>query len=180
MKQRILCGNSGQWGPGIYLLVAVFSILCVSSAKTYAQTPDRNTHRASYIKKEISSQTAGPGPFLKEYRKITIGMPADTLRDVWGKPTMEYSDGFLYEMSESETIQIAIGPEKNVTTIAVTFEEGKGAPAFAEILGEGVVPEKREDGSVYKLVRYPDAGYWVAYYAGPTENANVSVTMQKL
>ncbi|HEX6125503.1 MAG TPA: hypothetical protein VFZ23_09055 [Pyrinomonadaceae bacterium] len=119
-------------------------------------------------------------PFLKEYRKLTIGAPADTLRELWGKPTVEDSDGFVYKMSDSETIQIMIGPEKNISAIAVTFDNGKGAPSFADVFGEAVLPEKRENGSVYKMVRYPDAGYWVAYYMGPPENATVSVTMQKL
>jgi hypothetical protein len=180
MKQRTLCGDSGRPSPAIYLLVAVFSILYISSADIYAQTPKGNTEQASNIKKTTPSQEAPAAPLFKEYRKVSIGMAADTLRDAWGKPANEYSDGLFYEMSDSETIQIVIGPEKKVTAIAVTFIKGKGAPPFADVFGEGVTPEKRENGSVYRLVRYPDAGYWVAYYAGPGEKADVSVTMQKL
>ena len=111
---------------------------------------------------------------------MTIGVAVDTLRDTWGKPANEYSDGLFYELSDSETVQIVIGPEKKITAIAITFIKGKGAPSFADVFGEGVTPEKRENGSVYRMVRYPDAGYWVAYYAGPAENADVSLTMQKL
>lgn len=180
MKQRILCGDSGRPSPALYLFVAVFSILYISSADIHAQTPKANTERASYLKKKSPSQAAVSAPFLKEYRKITIGVAADALRDAWGKPKMEYSDGFVYELSDSETVQINIGPERNITVISITFIQGKGAPTFADVFGEGVTPDKSENGSVYKLVRYPNAGYWVAYYAGPTENADVSLTMQKL
>lgn len=181
MKQRILYGDSGRPSPALYLLVAVFSVLYISSANIHAQTPGGSTEQASYIKKTSPSQTATPStPFLKEYRNVSIGTPAEALREAWGKPEIEYSDGFLYEMSDSETIQIVIGPEKKITAIAITFIEGKGAPSFADVFGEGVAPEKRENGSVYRMVRYPDAGYWVAYYTGPAENADVSLTMQKL
>ena len=179
MKQRILYGDSRRILPTLYRFVAVFSILYISSADIHAQTPVANTEQASYVKKAGPTQAATSVPLLKEYRKVSIGMTADTLR-AWGKPANEYSDGLFYEMSDSETVQIALGPEKKITAIAITFIKGKGAPSFADVFGEGVTPEKRENGSVYRMVRYPDAGYWVAYYAGPAENADVSLTMQKL
>ena len=180
MKQRILCGDPRRLLPTLYLAVAVFSILYISSAEIYGQTPEANTEQASYVKEASPTQAAASAPFLKEYRKASIGMTADTLRDAWGKPENEYSDGLFYELSESEMVQIALGPEKKITAIAITFIKGKGAPSFAQVFGEGVTPENRENGSVYRMVRYPDAGYWVAYYAGPAEKADVSLTMQKL
>lgn len=179
MKRRVLRINSGRL-PDFYLFTAAFSILCFFPAAIDAQIPAGDTERASYINKENSSQSVAPAPFLKEYRNMTIGAEANKLRENWGKPKMEYSDGFLYELSDSETVQIVISLEKEITTIAVTFIDGKDAPAFADVFGDGIMPEKRENGSVYKMVRYPDAGYWVAYSAGPGENASVSVTMQKL
>lgn len=180
MKQRILYGDRRRLLPALYLVVAAFSILYISSANVYAQTPEGKTEQASYIKKASPKQAAASVPLLKEYRKVSIGMTADTVRDAWGKPANEYSDGLFYELSDSETVQIVIGPEKKITAIAITFIKGKGAPSFADVFGEGVAPEKRENGSVYRMVRYPDAGFWVAYYAGPSENADVSLTMQKL
>ena len=180
MKQRILYGDPRRTLPALYLVFAVFSILYISSADIHAQTPEANTAQASYVKKASPTQATASAPLLKEYRKVSIGMTVDTLRDAWGKPANEYSDALFYEMSDSETVQIALGPEKKVTAIAITFIKGKGAPSFADVFGEGVTPEKRENGSVYRMLRYPHAGYWVAYYAGPTEDADVSLTMQKL
>lgn len=179
MRERIFRRKLNR-SHGIYIIAAVFSTLCFLSDGINAQTPNGNTERASYVKKESFSKTATQAPYLKEYRKIAIGTPADTLGEVWGKPQMEYPDGFIYELSDSETVQIVISPEKKIATISVTFVEGRGAPAFAEVFGGAITPEKRENGSVYKLVRYPDAGYWVAYSMGPGEKANVSLTMQKL
>lgn len=168
------------WLFGLSAIATVFSALCFLSTGITAQTPSGNTERASYVKKENTSKVAAQTLYLKEYRKITIGVPADTLREVWGKPKMEYPDGFIYEMSDSETVQIVISPEKIIIAISVTFAEGKGAPAFVDVFGESITPEERENGSVYKMVRYPDAGYWVAYSVGPGENANVSLTLRKL
>lgn len=179
MRERILRQKSPR-SYGLYIIAAVFSTLCFLSNGIRAQTPNGNTESASYVKKESSSKAAAQAPYLKEYRKIAIGTPADTLREAWGKPKMEYPDGLIYELSDSETVQIVIGPEKKTATISVTFAEGKGAPAFAEVFGTAIMPEKRENGSVYKMVRYPEAGYWVAYSMGPGEKANVSLTMQKL
>lgn len=180
MKQRILCGDPFRPLPALYLVVAVFSILYITSTDISAQTPQPNTEQASYIKKASPSQPAASAPLFREFRKASLGMTTDTLRDAWGKPANEYSDGLFYEMSDSETVQVVIGPERKITAIAITFLKGKGAPSFAEVFGEGEKPEKRENGSVYRMVRYPNAGYWVSYYVGPGENADVFLTMQKL
>jgi hypothetical protein len=40
--------------------------------------------------------------------------------------------------------------------------------------------EARPDGSLYKLVRYPKAGYWVSYSRTAGNSPIVSVTMQKM
>ena len=81
MKQRILCGDPGRQSPAFYLLVAVLSILYISSADVHAQMPEANTAQASYVKKASATQAAASAPLLKEYRNASIGMTADTLRD---------------------------------------------------------------------------------------------------
>ena len=179
MKQQIVCGVSTRISRVLYISAVFFSALYIASANIHAQSPVVGTEQASLVTTKGPLQTRESMPFLKEYRKVMIGASADALRDAWGKPEMEYPDGFLYKMSDSETVQIAIGPEKKITAISVTFLKGQGAPSFAEVFGEGVTPEKRENGSVYKMVRYPDASYWVAYYAGANTGSDVTLTMQK-
>jgi hypothetical protein len=179
MKQRSLQETSKRLANLSYLVGAVLSILFICCGNIIAQTSEPNSEHAAYVK-NAPPQQAVVAPVLKEYRNVKIGEPAETLRELWGKPKMEYPDGLLYEPSDSETIQIAIGPDKKITAISITFADGKGAPSFADVFGTAAVPERRENGSVYKLVRYPDAGYWVAYYAGPPDKADVTLTMQKL
>jgi len=179
MKQQIesCVGGRLSWSP--FLLFLVFAVPFINTASIYGQESAVNSGLPPYTEKKNDLQTPESGPFLKEYRKVTIGMPGEVLREIWGKPVMEDSDGFLYKISESETVQVVVGPEKKITAISVTFLKGEGAPAFTDVFGQNAVPVKSENGSVYRMVRYKDAGYWVAYSAGPADDASVSVTMQK-
>jgi len=56
--------------------------------------------------------------------------------------------------------------------------EGGNAPDAKSVLGEDV--EAKADGSMYKLVRYPEAGYWVSYSRTAGNSPLVIVTMQKI
>jgi len=81
-------------------------------------------------------------------------------------------------LSDYETVQIFY--EGNaVTAISIDFAgDLKNAPSSREVLGEEV-PAK-PDGGVYKLVRYPKAGYWVSYSRTGGSNPIVSITIQKI
>jgi hypothetical protein len=120
------------------------------------------------------------GPAMKEFRSVAIGMSDDDVRSVWGKPKVGDETGYVFELSDDETAQISIGPDKKVTAISVTFEDGRGAPSLTDVFGEDVSVDPADGGKIYKLVRYPQAGYWVAYYAGPGEHPTVTLTFQKL
>jgi hypothetical protein len=51
-------------------------------------------------------------------------------------------------------------------------------PSCKDVLGADA--EKKTDGSVYKLIRYPKAGYWVSYSRTAGSDATVTVTMQRI
>jgi|GEM_PF-2774450 len=168
-------------GPdfGSFTLAAVFCATCFMTAAT-AQTANNNSQTSALtVVSENKANSVARTPALKEFRKVVIGMPADAVREAWGKPKIEDAQGFLYEPSDSETVQIALDREKKVAAIAAMFAGGKGAPSIADVFGPGVQPQKQENGSVYHMVRYPEAGYWVSYSAGAGENATVILTIQK-
>ena len=119
-------------------------------------------------------------PAMTEFRKVSIGLPADKVKELWGKAKVEDKDGFLFELSDSETAQVRLGPDQKVTAIAITFTGSKNAPTLVEVFGEGAKPDNSQNGTVYKMVRYPDAGYWVSYFAGSGDNAVTTLTIQKL
>jgi len=46
------------------------------------------------------------------------------------------------------------------------------------VLGEDLKPGS--DGRVYKLIRYPQARYWVAYSRTAGDSPTVSITLQRM
>ena len=118
-------------------------------------------------------------PVWKSYKEVTVGMSADAVKDKLGKAKVSDKDGFYYEMSDEETLQIGLDAEQKVRVISITYKVKEGnAPKFEDVLGAD--PSVEPNGAVYKLVRYPEAGYWVAYNRTAGDDATVTVTIQKL
>jgi hypothetical protein len=76
-------------------------------------------------------------------------------------------------------MQVMYDGAKKVSAIALNFI-GAGDKALMPnaVLGGDI--EARPDGSLYKLVRYPKAGYWVSYSRTAGNSPIVSVMMQKM
>ncbi len=120
-------------------------------------------------------------PVLQSYKDIKIGTTADEVRNKLGKAVIDDKDGFYYEFDDAEMAQIRLDADKKIRLIAVTYAgKNKNAPKLEDVFGTEVAAEPRTDGMIYKLVRYPEAGYWVAYSRAVGENPTVTVTMQKL
>jgi hypothetical protein len=89
----------------------------------------------------------------------------------------DYED--YYIVSDNETVQVQYDTDKTVKTISVNFiGANPAAPAAKAVFGADA--EARPDGGVFKMVRYPKAGYWVSYNKTTGDNAMVVVTMQKI
>ena len=69
--------------------------------------------------------------------------------------------------------------DKTVKIVSVNYiGANSSAPQPKAVFGADA--ETKPDGGVFKLVRYPKAGYWVSYNRTAGENAMIVVTMQKL
>jgi hypothetical protein len=118
-------------------------------------------------------------PVASIYREVKIGTDADEVKKLLGKPKIDDKDGFFYEM-DSEIVQIRLDDNAKVRVISVTYPSNSpNTPKYVEIFGSEKM-EAKPDGSVYNLVRYPDAGYWIAYSKTAGAAPTVTVTMQKL
>ena len=118
-------------------------------------------------------------PIISVYKNVKIGSTADEVRKLLGKAEIDDKDGFFYEM-DSEMLQIRLDENAKVRLIAVTYSsKSPNAPKYSDIFGDDPANAK-PDGSVYRLVRYPDAGYWVAYSKTGGGEPIITVTMQKL
>jgi len=131
----------------------------------------------------LTAFTQTPGvisqPVMTEYKSVKIGTGADEVRDKLGKAEIDDEDGFYYRFSDEEFVQIRIDTNNKVHLISVTYS-GENAPKFTDVFGEETKAEAKPDGSVYRLVRYPKVGYWVAYSRTAGEKPTITVTMQKL
>jgi outer membrane protein assembly factor BamE (lipoprotein component of BamABCDE complex) len=139
-------------------------ILCVFALSVSAQNTD---------KKNL--------PAWQNYKGVSIGMTADEVRAKLGAPKSEDASGFFYIFSETENAQVLLDANKKARTISVVFTaEHPNAPTFADVFGKTAEAQAKPDGSVYKMVKYEDAGYWVSYSRMAGEKAMVIVMLQKM
>lgn len=160
-------------------LAACAALLVLTAPAAYAQ----EAGEARAVKETASvarEARPAPAPVFKQYRGVEIGMKADDVRGKlkdYLKSKGEGEDFYLF--SGGETATVYYDAEGKVTALSVDFSARSAqAPSAKEVLGLDAEP--KQDGSVYSLVRYPDAGYWVAYSRTAGDSPLVTVTIQKM
>lgn len=147
-----------------------------SSASTKSEIADATKLTTGTAK---TSDTASEKPIFADYKGIRIGMSADEVRQRLDhlKEKGERQDFFVF--SDQESAQIFYDPEGKVTAISIDYiGANNNAPSPRVVLGEEM--QARPDGSMYKLKRYPEAGYWVAYNRTAGEPPHITVTVTKI
>lgn len=157
---------------GLFLLIGLI-------VPAFGQTTE-NTQAATIQTADKKSEKAVLMPVLTDYKGIKIGATAEDVREKLGKAKIDDKDGFFYD-SNDELVQIRLDADKKVRFISVTYlNENKSVPQYVDVFGTEIPLAEKPDGSIYNLVRYPEAGYWVAYSRTAGEKPSVTVTMQKL
>jgi hypothetical protein len=145
------------------LVVAGLSIAGVSQAQTTQK-------RAALAPEE--------NPVFQEYRGVKIGWVADDVRKKLGSPANKGDEQDFYVFGEKETAQV-LYDKGQVTAISIDFMNGaKEVITPQQVFGADI--EAKPDGSKYKLVRYPKAGYWVSYSRTAGDTPIITVTIQRL
>jgi hypothetical protein len=117
-------------------------------------------------------------PLFSEYKGIRLGMTATEVRAKLGEPTIKGDDQDYYAISNSEAAQFAYDSTHKVKTISIDYQGGRGAPDYRNVVGPDI--ETRDDGSLYKLVRYETQRFWVSYHrTGGAAAITVTITIQK-
>lgn len=170
-------------------------LLFLAPAATYAQeesdatkekAPQTNTstqQETTAINK--SAKPAGDilkpklEPVYRDYKGIHIGMKNDDVRDKLSKLKDKGETQDFFVISDKEMAQVFYDGDGTVRAISVTYT-GKleNAPTPMSVFGEDLAA--KEDGSIFKMTQYPDAGYWISYNRTGGDNAIVTVTMQKM
>ncbi len=148
-------------------LTALMGISLLLSSSSLAQTQ----------KKTTGGEEA---PIFLEYRGVQIGWLADDVRKKLGNPADKGDEQDVYKFSDSESCQVLYDKAtRKVTAISVDFSSGNtGAITPQQVFGADI--ETKADGTKYKMVRYPKAGYWVSYYRSSGDSPIITVTMQKM
>jgi hypothetical protein len=119
-------------------------------------------------------------PVFLDYKGIQIGWLADEVRKKLGNPADKGEEQDFYVFGEKETCQVLHDKAtRKVTAISVDFMNGAtGVITPQQVFGSDI--DTKPDGSKYKLVRYPKAGYWVSYSRTAGDSPIITVTIQKL
>jgi len=118
-------------------------------------------------------------PIFQEYRSVRIGMTVEEVRKKLNNPSDKSDEQDFFVFGENETAQVFYDKAHKVFAISVNFLNGaRDLPTPKGILGSEVAA--KPDGSAYKMVRYPKAGYWVSYSRTSGESPLTIVTLQKI
>ena len=172
--------DRGSFVRYTFLLAAVIAlILAVSNANAQTSPTAPAQEKVAAVVNSPARNTASPNvPVFTDYRGIKIGMPAKEVRAKLDRLQKGTNQDFL-TFSEQESAQIYYDREGKVTAISIDyFGDISNAPSSQAVLG--IPLEPRENGSIYQLNRYPDAGYWVSYNRTAGDKPIVTITMQKM
>src|SRR5437763_6756292 len=117
-------------------------------------------------------------PPLKDYKGVHIGMTTDEARKVLGSPADKGDTQDFYSFNDKESAQLYYDSEHKVFAISVTYLGGSAVPEPKSVRAADA--DRKDDGSVYKMIRFPKAGCWVSYTRTSGDSPMTIVTMQKL
>ncbi|HKP46139.1 MAG TPA: hypothetical protein VJT50_06025 [Pyrinomonadaceae bacterium] len=118
-------------------------------------------------------------PTFHGYRGIELGMTADEVRKKLGEPKDKSDEQDFYVFGETETAQIVYDKTQKVVAISADFlTTDTTVPTAKQVFGSEV--EAKADGSVYKMLRFPKAGFWISYNRTSGNTPLTTVTLQKI
>ena len=122
----------------------------------------------------------GDDPLFSEFKGVRIGTPTDEARKKLGNPQEKSDDQDFYLFNDTQVVQVYYDKAtKKVTAISIDFMNGANQiPSPREVIGSEI--DAKPDGSGYKSVRYPKAGYWVSYSRTAGKEPTITITMQKI
>ena len=116
---------------------------------------------------------------FKEYRGVQLGMTADDVRKKLGSPKDKGDEQDFFVFGDNESAQIVYDATHKVVTISADFlATDASVPTGKQVFGSAI--EAKTDGSMYKMVRYAKAGYWLSYNRTSGASPMTSITLQKI
>ena len=127
----------------------------------------------------VSPAADEPSSSFNAYRGVQLGMTAEEVRKKLGEPKDKGTEQDFFVFNETETAQIVYDKSQKVVTISADFlAQGPDVLTAKQVFGADL--EAKPDGSMYKLVRFPKAGYWVSFNRTSGASPMTTVTLQKI
>lgn len=150
--------------------------LLVSGALTFIVLAPITT-RAQRSKTPLDEPEKAPA--FSDYKGVRIGMGTEESRKKLGNPRDKSAEQDFYVFNDTQAVQVFYDKAGAVSAISIDFMSGAtGIPSPKEVLGTDA--DAKPDGSLYKLLRYPKAGYWVSYSRTAGDSPTTTITMQKI
>jgi hypothetical protein len=154
----------------------ILNLLFMAAALVVASSSANAQGRKAGVQTQSGGEEASAS--FNEYRGIQLGMLAEEVRKKLGNPKDKGDEQDFYIFDETETAQIVYDKTHKVITISADFLKPTGVLSAKQVIGTEV--EAKADGSVYKMVRYPKAGYWLSYNRTSGASPLTTITLQKI
>jgi cytoskeletal protein RodZ len=145
------------------------------------QQPTAQTPAASQTTAAQTQTTSAPAdePLYREFKGVRIGTSQSEARKKLGNPEVKSKEMDIFVLSDKQRARVVYDASGNAVAVAVTYIGKNGdIPAPKSVLGTEA--DAKPDGSIYKIVYYPKAGYWVAYSRTAGDEPLTIITMQKM
>lgn len=161
-----------------FSIVIAVSLVLGASTRIQAGVFTVNINTPSGQEK-VAGTNPATEPAFKDYRGVSIGMSANEVAEKLGEPAVKDNNEEVFLISDVEMVQVLYDKAGGVSALSITYSaEHTNPPAALAVLGEDVAADA--DGRIYKLIRYPESGYWVAYSRTAGTAPVVSVTINKM
>ncbi len=155
----------------VFFMIVAAATLSVAVGSASAQT-----------RKPAAAPVAGgdeESSVFKDYRGVQLGMTSDEVRKKLGDPRNKGDEEDFFVFNDNETAQIVYDKQHKVITISADFmTSGATVPTAKQVFGSEV--EAKTDGTIYKMIRFPKAGYWLSYNRTSGASPLTTVTLQKI
>ena len=157
----------------ILVILLIVIVTVISAAFTTASANSESQALADPV------PTPADKPAYSGYKGVAIGTAMEDARTKLGAPKEKSDTQDFYVFSDNESAQVYYGAAKTVTAMTITFT-GKldTAPTAKTVFGEDV--EAKPDGGIFKMVRYPKAGFWISYNKIAGDDPLIMVAIQKM
>lgn len=160
--------------PRLVLTALAFVLIAAGASWMNVQAQGRSARAP------VASTAAGEdAPLFSDYKGVHIGMTIDEARKKLGEPQDKSDEQDFYVFNEQESAQVFYDKTHKTYAVSINYlGAASSKPMPKAVVGSEI--EAKPDGSMYKMVRYKKAGFWVSYSRTAGTDPLVTVTMQRI